>query len=187
MRIVFLGPPGAGKGTQAAIVAAALRIPHVSTGDIFRANVSSGTPLGLEAKRYMDAGNLVPDSVTNAMVADRLLEPDAAAGFLLDGYPRTADQAEHLATVLAQAGRALDVVLELDAADDVVVPRLLARAEVEGRVDDTEDVIRHRMTVYRSQTAPLVDYYRQRSLLRTVDGIGTVDEVTARIMAAIRA
>jgi adenylate kinase len=185
VRVVFLGPPGAGKGTQASTIAVTLGVPHVSTGDIFRANVSQGTPLGQEAKRYMDAGNLVPDEVTNAMVADRLTHDDAGTGFLLDGYPRTADQADFLASALAEAGAALDAVIELDAPDDVVVPRLLARAQESGRVDDTREVIQHRMDVYREQTAPLVAYYEARSLLRRVDGVGPVAEVTQRILSAL--
>jgi len=186
VRVVFLGPPGAGKGTQAVLVAQHLSVPHISTGDIFRANVSQGTPLGLEAQRYMDAGDLVPDSVTNAMVRDRLRAGDTGDGFLLDGYPRTTEQADFLAQVLAESGRALDVVLALDVSDEVVVPRLLTRSVQDARVDDTEDVIRHRMNVYRAQTAPLVDYYRGQSLLRTVDGEGSVDDVTGRILAVLR-
>jgi adenylate kinase len=186
VRVVFLGPPGAGKGTQASTIAVTLGVPHVSTGDIFRANVSQGTPLGREAQRYMDAGNLVPDEVTNAMVADRLTHDDASGGFLLDGYPRTTDQADFLARVLLGAGTGLDAVVELDAPDDVVVPRLLTRAQESGRVDDTREVIQHRMDVYRAQTAPLVDYYQQRSLLRRVDGVGSVADVTERILAALR-
>jgi len=186
VRVVFLGPPGAGKGTQAAGVAVALGVPHISTGDIFRANVTQRTTLGLEAQRYMDAGDLVPDSVTNAMVRDRLGEPDTAPGFLLDGYPRTTEQADFLADVLTQRGLTIDVVLELEAPDDVVVPRLLSRAEQAGRVDDTEHVVRHRMSVYRDQTAPLVEYYRDRALLRSVDGVGSVETVARRILAALR-
>jgi adenylate kinase len=185
VRLVLVGPPGAGKGTQAAVIAGKLGIPHISTGDIFRANVGEGTPLGQEAKRYMDAGQLVPDAVTNAMIADRLAQPDALGGFLLDGYPRNLDQAEVLAGLLAASENPLDVVVELVVDTDHVVQRLLSRGQ--GRADDTEEVIRHRLSVYESETAPLVGYYRDRGLLRTVDGIGSVEDVTSRILTALRA
>jgi adenylate kinase len=182
VRLVLVGPPGAGKGTQAQVVATELGIPHISTGDIFRANVAGGTPLGLEAKRYMDAGDLVPDSVTNAMVADRIAQPDAVDGFLLDGYPRNPDQADVLTAALAERGTPLDVVVEIVVGTDEVVARLLSRAVTDGRADDTEDVIRHRLDVYAEQTAPLVDYYRARGLLATVDGVGDVSDVSKRIL-----
>jgi adenylate kinase len=182
VRLVLIGPPGAGKGTQAQVVAAELGIPHISTGDIFRANVAGGTPLGQEAKRYMDAGDLVPDSVTNAMVADRLAQPDAVVGFLLDGYPRNPGQADVLAAALAEEGVALDAVVEIVVGTDEVVERLLARAAKDGRADDTEAVIRHRLDVYAEQTAPLVEYYRARDLLATVDGVGDVADVSKRIL-----
>jgi adenylate kinase len=185
VRLVLVGPPGAGKGTQAAVIADKLGIPHISTGDIFRANVGQDTPLGLQAKRYMDAGELVPDEVTNAMVADRLTQPDAAGGFLLDGYPRNLDQAAVLAGLLEASESPLDVVVELVVDTDHVVQRLLSRGQ--GRADDTEDVIRHRLSVYDTETAPLVDYYRERGLLRTVDGVGSVDDVTSRILTTLRA
>jgi adenylate kinase len=185
MRIVLMGPPGAGKGTQAAVVAARLGIPHISTGDIFRANVSQGTPLGVEAKRYMDAGEYVPDSVTNAMVRDRLGEADADPGFLLDGYPRTVAQVDELAGILAEQGRALDSVVELTVDVDEVVGRLLKRAAEQGRSDDTEDVVRRRLEVYFEQTAPLIEAYRAQGLLVAVDGMGSVDDVTARVLAAL--
>lgn len=181
-RLVLLGPPGAGKGTQAARLCAHLGVPAISTGDIFRRNVSEGTELGREAKRYMDAGEYVPDSVTNAMVADRLAQPDAQGGFLLDGYPRTAAQVEELDRMLAAAGTRLDAVVELTADTDEVVARLLKRAEIEGRPDDTEDVVRRRLEVYAEQTAPLTQLYRQRGLLVQVDGMGNVDDVTARLL-----
>ena len=187
MRIVLMGPPGAGKGTQAAVVAERLGIPHISTGEIFRANVGAGTPLGVEGKRYMDAGEYVPDSVTNAMVRDRLAEPDAATGFLLDGYPRTVDQVGELDAMLALAGVALDTVVELIADVDEVVARLLERASQQGRADDTEEVIRRRLEVYGEQTAPLTAAYAEVGLLVQVDGMGTVDEVTARLLDALGA
>ncbi len=180
-----MGPPGAGKGTQAVVVAAALGIPHISTGDIFRLNVKEGTPLGVEAQKYMDAGEYVPDSVTNAMVADRLAQPDCAAGFLLDGYPRTAAQVDELDAMLAPRGEAIDGVIELTVDVDEVVQRLLIRAQEQGRTDDTEEIIRRRQEVYIEQTAPLLEIYAGRSLHTAVDGMGSVDEVTGRILAAL--
>lgn len=185
MRMIFMGPPGAGKGTQASVVAGRFGVPAISTGDIFRANVSEGTPLGLEAKRYMDAGEYVPDSVTNEMVRNRIAEPDAEPGFLLDGYPRTLAQVEELDGMLAGSDRSLDAVVVLTVDAEELVQRLLKRAETSGRSDDTEDVIRHRQDVYTEQTAPLIDVYRDRGILLEVDGLGEVDEVSARILAAL--
>ena len=182
MRILLMGPPGAGKGTQAVVLAERLGVPHISTGDIFRANVAGGTPLGVEAKRYMDAGEYVPDSVTNNMVRDRLTHDDARNGFLLDGYPRTLAQVGELDSMLADEGTALDRVVELTADTDEVVARLLNRALEQGRADDTEDVIRRRLEVYGEQTAPLTAVYADRGLLTQVDGMGAVDEVTGRIL-----
>jgi adenylate kinase len=187
MRVVLMGPPGAGKGTQAAVVAGRLGIPHVSTGDIFRANVAGGTPLGLEAQKYMDAGEYVPDSVTNEMVRDRLAQPDAAGGFLLDGYPRTLAQVDELAGMLAEQGSALDKVVEITVDTDEVVGRLVKRAAEQGRSDDTEDVIRRRQEIYAEQTAPLTAVYAEQGLLVQVDGMGSVDDVTARVLAALGA
>lgn len=184
-RLVLLGPPGAGKGTQGQALAAYYGIPAVSTGDIFRANVAQETPLGRDAKRYLDAGEYVPDVVTNAMVRDRLAEPDAQEGFLLDGYPRTTDQVRELDAMLADTGAALDAVVELVASTDAVVERLLLRAAQQGRSDDGEDVVRHRLEVYREQTAPLTSVYAERGQLLRVDGIGAVDEVTARLVAVL--
>lgn len=185
MRLVLMGPPGAGKGTQAAVVAASLGIPHISTGDIFRANVAQGTSLGIEAKRYMDAGEYVPDGVTNAMVRDRLADDDCRPGFLLDGYPRTVEQVGELAAMLASAGLALDAVVELVVDTDEVVERLVRRAAEQGRADDSEQVIRRRLEIYTDQTAPLIDAYRVQGLLRQVDGLGAIDEVTGRISRAL--
>ena len=185
MRLILLGPPGAGKGTQAKEVSARLAVPAISTGDIFRANVSQGTPLGQEAQKYMDAGEYVPDSVTNAMVRDRLAQPDCVRGFLLDGYPRTLAQVAELDGMLAERGQRLDVVVEIVADTDEVVRRLVVRGEAEGRSDDTEDVIRRRLAVFHEQTAPLANVYAQRGLLRQVDGLGPVDEVTTRVMAVL--
>ena len=179
MRLVLLGPPGAGKGTQAAILSEKLGVPHISTGDLFRANIGQATPLGLEAKKYLDAGDLVPSEITNNMVKARVAEPDAANGFLLDGFPRTVDQAQALEAILAELNTKLDAVLSFIVDEDVVVERMLAR----GRADDKEDVIRNRLRVYREETAPLLDYYKDQ--LVTVDALGEVDEVNARALAAL--
>ena len=185
MRLILMGPPGAGKGTQAKVVSTRLGVPAVSTGDIFRANVSEGTPLGVEAKRYMDAGDYVPDEITNAMVRARLAQEDAVGGFLLDGYPRTVAQVEELDGMLAESGTSLDGVVVLTVDDEELVQRLLHRAQTEGRADDTEDVIRHRQDVYNEQTAPLLAVYAERGLLVEVDGMGVVDEVSGRIFEAL--
>ncbi len=180
-----MGPPGAGKGTQAKFVADHFGVPAISTGDIFRANVSQGTPLGVEAKKYMDAGEYVPDEVTNRMVRDRIDEDDAAGGFLLDGYPRTADQVEELDGMVAFTGHTIDAVIVLTADRDAIVERLLRRAEIEGRADDTEDVIRRRQEVYAEETEPLIAIYRERGLTHEVDGMGEVDDVTQRIFDSL--
>jgi adenylate kinase len=185
MRLIIMGPPGAGKGTQAKFIAEHFKIPAISTGDIFRANVSEGTELGLEAKRYMDAGEYVPDEVTNLMVRNRIDEPDATGGFLLDGYPRTAQQVEELDGMIAFTGHELDAVIVLSCDRDEIVQRLLQRAELEGRPDDTEDVIRRRQEVYAAETAPLIGIYGERGLLHEVDGLGEVAEVTQRIFDAL--
>lgn len=184
-RLILIGPPGAGKGTQAARLADRLGVPAISTGDIFRANVAERTELGQLAQRYMDAGEYVPDEVTNAMVADRLSQPDAASGFLLDGYPRTESQVGELDRMLADGGSGLDAVVELTAGVDELVSRLLGRAAEQGRSDDTEAVIRRRLEVYSEQTAPLIDVYDQRGLVIRVDGLGSIDEVTQRLLAAL--
>ncbi len=185
MRLIIMGPPGAGKGTQARYIAEHFSIPAISTGDIFRANVTEGTPLGVEAKKYMDAGEYVPDEVTNLMVRNRIDEPDAEPGFLLDGYPRTVAQVEELDGMIAFTGHRLDAVVVLTVDQDEVVQRLLQRAQTEGRADDTEDVIRRRQEIYTEQTAPLIDVYRDRGLLVEVDGMGEVDDVTKRIFATL--
>jgi len=185
MRAILLGPPGAGKGTQAARLAERFAIPAISTGDIFRANVKGGTELGKRAQEYMNAGELVPDSVTNDMVRDRLSQPDAGAGFLLDGYPRNPDQAVELDVMLAELEHTLDHAIEITADPEVVTERLLKRAEIEGRADDTAEVIRTRLDVYATSTAPLTAFYAGKGLLVQVDGIGEVDEVTDRLVAAL--
>jgi adenylate kinase len=213
MRLVLVGPPGAGKGTQAQFIASHFAVPKISTGDIFRSNVSEGTPLGLEAKKYMDAGDLVPDEVTIGMVQDRLKQDDVTEGFLLDGFPRTVHQAEVLDDQLSGQGSAVDVVLELVVDDDEVVRRLSGRrtcrqcghvwhvdfdppttpdacdrcgGELFQRDDDREDTIRHRLEVYADQTSPLIGYYGDRGLLRGVDATGPVEDVTDRAINALR-
>jgi adenylate kinase len=213
VRLVLVGPPGAGKGTQAQFIASHFAVPKISTGDIFRANVSEGTDLGLEARKYMDAGDLVPDEVTIGMVKDRLGHDDASEGFLLDGFPRTVHQAEVLDGMLTEHSAALDVVLELVVDDDEVVRRLSGRrtcrrcghvwhldfdppategrcdrcdGELFQRDDDSEDTIRHRLEVYADQTSPLIGYYGDRGILAGVDATGPVEDVTERAINALR-
>ncbi|MGW4383722.1 adenylate kinase [Kitasatospora sp. NPDC004531] len=213
MRIVLVGPPGAGKGTQAHVLAKTLSIPHISTGDLFRANISQGTPLGVEAKSYMDAGRLVPDEVTIGMAKDRMLQPDAAGGFLLDGFPRNLGQAEALDAFLAEQGIALDGVLDLEVSEDEVVKRIAGRrlcrkdgahvfhvvynppktegvcdecgGELYQRSDDTEEAVRVRLEEYHSKTEPIIGYYQAQGLLVTIPALGKVDEVTERAVAAL--
>ena len=212
MRLILVGPPGAGKGTQAQFLAEHFAIPHISTGDIFRANLKSGTPLGVEAKGYMDKGELVPDSVTNAMVADRLTHPDTKNGFLLDGFPRNVVQAEVLAEIVKEAGTPIDAALELTVDPNEIIRRLSGRrvcrncgrtwhvdsdptkdsaicdacdGEIYQRDDDKEEVIARRLEVYREQTEPIIDFYRSRSLLISISAMGAVEEVTSRAIAAL--
>ncbi|MEV7383438.1 adenylate kinase [Streptomyces lydicus] len=214
MRIVLVGPPGAGKGTQAAYLAKNLAIPHISTGDLFRANISQGTPLGVEAKSYMDAGNLVPDSVTIGMAKDRMEQPDAAEGFLLDGFPRNLRQAEALDEYLKDKNLKLDAVLDLEVPEDEVVKRIAGRRicrndsshvfhveynkpKAEGvcdvcggdlyqRDDDREETVRKRLEVYHTETEPIIDYYKEQGLVVTIPALGKVEEVTERAMAALQ-
>ncbi|MFB7592746.1 adenylate kinase [Streptomyces sp. NPDC056169] len=214
MRIVLVGPPGAGKGTQAAYLAKNLDIPHISTGDLFRANISQGTALGLEAQSYMKAGQLVPDSVTIGMAKDRMEQPDAVNGFLLDGFPRNVAQAEALDAILKAGHVQLDAVLDLEVPEDEVVKRIAGRricrndsahvfhvtynapktagvcdacgGELYQRDDDSEETVRRRLEVYHTETEPIIDYYRSQSLVSTISALGKVDEVTAKAMAALK-
>jgi adenylate kinase len=186
-RFLLIGPPGAGKGTQAALLANAYSIPAISTGDIFRANVKNETELGLKVKSIMDRGEYVPDSLTNELIRDRLSQADAEAGFLLDGYPRTNDQVNELDDILSSQQRTLDAVILLVADTDELVRRLLNRAQEQDRADDTEEVIRHRQNVYLEQTQPLIEIYSARDLVVEIDGLGQVGEVTERILNALTA
>ncbi len=185
MKLLLIGPPGAGKGTQASRLSEVFGIPAISTGDIFRENVKNETPLGVEAKSYMDKGEYVPDELTNKLVRDRLKNPDCVNGFLLDGYPRTADQVEELDSILKETNSKLDAVVQLTADSEEVVRRLAKRAIEQGRSDDTEDVLRNRLSVYEEQTAPLISVYESRGLLVRVDGLGEIAEVTQRITQAL--
>jgi adenylate kinase len=184
-RLLLIGPPGAGKGTQAVRLAEAYRVPAISTGDIFRHNVKNETELGKQAKAFMDAGDNVPDALTNALIRDRLAEADCESGFLLDGYPRTADQVRELDEFLAGHRTQLDAVVELVADPDVVVDRLRRRAAEQGRSDDDESVVRHRLEVYREQTEPLIGIYAERGMLLPIDALGPIEDVTSRITEAL--
>ncbi|WP_349866567.1 adenylate kinase [Leifsonia sp. WHRI 6310E] len=184
-RLLIVGPPGAGKGTQASRITSVYGIPDISTGDIFRANIKNETPLGKQVKAIVDAGDYVPDSLTNQLVTDRLAEEDAANGFLLDGYPRTLAQVDYLDEMLAAQGQKLDAVIQLVADQDEIVARLTKRALEQGRADDSEEAIRHRQDVYVRETSPLVDVYSKRGLLVEVDGLGEIDEVAERVRAAL--
>jgi len=183
--MLIIGPPGSGKGTQAERISERLGVVAISTGDIFRANVKGGTPLGLEAKQYIDNGDFVPDSVTNKMVRDRLLQEDATSGFLLDGYPRTTCQVDELDDILAAGDQVLDVVLQLTADDEELVSRLLHRAKETGRSDDNEAVIRHRLDLYHGQTEAVVAKYAERGILAQVDGLGGIDDVANRVIRSL--
>jgi adenylate kinase len=184
-RFLIVGPPGAGKGTQAARISESFGIPTISTGDMFRSNIAQNTELGQQVKAILDAGDYVPDALTNALVKDRLRAADCEGGFLLDGYPRTTDQVTFLDELLAADGHALDAVIQLVADRDEIVRRLRKRALEQGRTDDTEEAIRHRQEVYRRETEPLVAEYRDRELLIEVDGLGEIDDVTVRIFSAL--
>lgn len=184
-RMLLMGPPGSGKGTQATRIADKLGIVPISTGDIFRHNVKSMTPLGVEAKKYIDNGDFVPDEVTNRMVADRIAQADAEHGFLLDGYPRTKGQVEALDAMLAEAGLSLSAVVELEVPDEELVERLLKRAEIGGRADDTQEVIEHRLDLYHRETESVIQEYVERGIVARVDGTGQIDDVTERLLQAV--
>ena len=186
-RLLIVGPPGAGKGTQAARLTQRFGIPAIATGDIFRANIKNRTALGVEVKAIVDAGDYVPDTLTNALVTHRLEEEDALDGFLLDGYPRTTDQIAFLDALLAKRGQSLDAVIQLVADQEEVVTRLRKRAIEQGRTDDTEEAIRHRQEVYARETAPLIPVFRERGILIEVDGLGDIDEISSRIADALEA
>lgn len=186
-RLLIVGPPGAGKGTQAARIAEHLGIPTISTGDIFRRNIADRTELGRQVEAIVDSGDYVPDELTNALVRDRLEQADANGGFLLDGYPRTPDQVAYLDGFLASHGHVLDAVLQLVADPEELVRRLTLRAAEQGRADDSEEAIRHRQDVYQRETQPLLEIFRERQLLVAIDGLGSVDEVWDRITAALAA
>ncbi|MCL2467794.1 MAG: adenylate kinase [Micrococcales bacterium] len=185
VRMVLMGPPGAGKGTQAVRIGERFGVPTVSTGDIFRANIKGGTELGKQVVEYTSKGLLVPDELTDRIVADRLAQPDAAAGFVLDGYPRNPAQVDALDEMLAAADTELDVVVEISVDSAVVTERMLRRAELEGREDDTPETITERLAVYAAQTEPLAEIYVNRGILAPVDGLGEIDEVTDRLVAAV--
>lgn len=186
-RFLIVGPQGSGKGTQGVLVGEAYEIPVVSTGDVFRANISEGTELGRRVQQIVEAGNLVPDELTSEIVRDRLAQPDAAAGFLLDGYPRNLGQVAHLDDFLSGRGEALDAVIELDVPREESIERLKLRAAEQGRTDDTEEVIAKRLDIYENETAPILGVYRERGIVDTIDGVGSLEEITERIFAALEA
>lgn len=181
MKLLFMGPPGAGKGTQANFISDEYGIPQISTGEILRAAVKDGTEMGLKAQEYMNAGKLVPDEVVIGIAKDRIAQPDAQNGYILDGFPRTIEQAEALEKILGDMGQGLDAALNLDVPDSEIIKRLLERARKEGRVDDTEPVIKERLDTYNKQTMPLIEYYRDKDLLKNIDGMGDMNVITDRM------
>lgn len=185
MRLVLLGAPGSGKGTQATRLKEYLAVPHISTGELLRGAVAAGTPLGLQAKGVMEAGGLVSDDVVLGMLEERLLKPDTGNGFILDGYPRNLAQANALGELLAKLKQPIDIAIQLDVDIELLVERLAGRAKAEGRADDSPEAVRNRLTVYRAQTAPVVDYYRNLGKLAHLDGVGSLDAVFTRITEAL--
>lgn len=186
MKLILVGPPGGGKGTQAKILTGNYSIPHISTGDMLRAAVTEGSELGKKAKEYMDQGELLPDELMIGILKDRILHDDCKNGFLLDGFPRTIPQGEALGEMLHELNTDIDYVVHIDVPDEELVKRLLKRAEIEGRSDDNEDTIKNRLKVYHELTKPLIDFYKGKGKLVDIDGIGTVEEITSRINSAIR-
>ncbi len=186
-RLLIVGPQGSGKGTQGVRIAQAFGIPVISTGDVFRANIKEGTPLGEQVKALVDAGNLVPDELTSEIVRDRLLQPDAANGFLLDGYPRNLGQVAHLDDFLTARGTQLDAVIELNVPREESISRLTLRASEQGRADDTEEVMIHRLDIYERETAPILEVYGERGIVDTIDGVGSLDEITEHVFQALAA
>lgn len=186
MRLLFMGPPGAGKGTQAKIIANSYNIPQISTGDILRQAIKNGTELGLKARKIMDEGGLVPDEIVIGIVKDRIKEPDALNGYILDGFPRTVQQADALKSMLAEMGQSLNAALNIDVPSEELVRRLLERAKIENRPDDTEEVIRNRLQTYQNQTLPLIEYYRKAGILKDIDGVGSLEAITGRIRNSLQ-
>ncbi len=185
-RLIFMGPPGAGKGTQAKIICDDLKIPQISTGEILRASIQAGKELGLKAKKYMDAGDLVPDEVVIGIIRERIVEPDCKNGFLLDGFPRTIEQAKALDEMLKELNRNLDVVLNLSVPEDELLKRLLERAKIEGRSDDNEETIKNRLNNYNQKTFPLIQYYREKGLLKEINGVGSIEQIAALIREGLK-
>jgi adenylate kinase len=185
MRLVLLGAPGSGKGTQATRLKEHLQVPHISTGDLLRAEVAAGSPLGREAKQVMDRGNLVSDAILLGMLEDRFARPDTANGFILDGYPRNLAQAAALDDLLSRIRQPMDYAVQLEVPTELLVERIAGRAKAEGRADDTPDSVRNRLNVYDTQTAPVIDFYRQHGQLTVVDGVGSLDDVFSRIIEAL--
>ncbi|MCC5814111.1 MAG: adenylate kinase [Leptospira sp.] len=184
-KLIFMGPPGAGKGTQAETIKEKFKIPQISTGEILREAVKNSTPMGLEAKKFMDAGDLVPDVVVIGIIKDRLAEPDCSKGFILDGFPRTVEQAEALGKILRETKMDLDAVVNLAVPDQELVNRLLSRAKIEGRADDNEETIKNRLKNYNDKTFPLIDYYRKEGILKEVNGVGSMEEITMEILSVL--